>query len=150
MHHYGSFTRRAFFVCGCSRQVWCGKLEIFLSVKKCNCMLQPHASNKRRVIQPKAHSHYCVFRVRLRQTVALLRRDRKIPISALTQSTAESAVCCGKCEWALRLDNFFKKNRPRRIWVNFCRQSGVLNQNSSFTALAVLLEFLGHSFWLYF
>ena len=49
----------------------------------------------------KAHSHYCVFRVRLRQTVALLRRDRKIPISALTQSTAESADCCGECEWAL-------------------------------------------------
>ena len=48
----------------------------------------------------KAHSHYCIFRVRLRQTVALLRRDRKIPISALTQSTAESADCCGECEWA--------------------------------------------------
>ena len=46
----------------------------------------------------KAHSHYCVFRVRLRQTVALLRRDRKIPISALTQSTAESADRCGECE----------------------------------------------------
>ena len=49
----------------------------------------------------KAHSHYCVFRVRLRQTVALLRRDRKIPISALTQSTAESADRCGECESAL-------------------------------------------------
>ena len=32
--------------------------------------------------------------------VALLRRDRKIPISALTQSTAESADRCGECEWA--------------------------------------------------
>ena len=50
----------------------------------------------------KAHSHYCVFRVRLRQKVALLRRDRKFPISALTQSTAESADRCGECEWALR------------------------------------------------
>ena len=45
-----------------------------------------------------AHSHYCVFRVRLRQKVALLRRDRKFPISALTQSTAESADRCGECE----------------------------------------------------
>ena len=51
----------------------------------------------------KAHSHYCIFRVRLRQMVALLCRDRKIPISALTQSTAESADRCGECEWALRL-----------------------------------------------
>ena len=51
----------------------------------------------------KAHSHYCVFRVRLQQTVALLRRDRKIPISALTQSTAESADRCGECEWAFTL-----------------------------------------------
>ena len=50
----------------------------------------------------KAHSHYCVFRMRLRQTVALLRRDRKIPISALTQSTAESADRCGECESALK------------------------------------------------
>ena len=40
--------------------------------------------------------------MRLRQTVALLRRDRKIPISALTQSTAESADRCSECEWALR------------------------------------------------
>ena len=55
----------------------------------------------------KADSHYCVFRVRLRQTVALLRRDRKFPISALTQSTAESADRCGECEWA------FKGNLPR-------------------------------------
>ena len=46
----------------------------------------------------KADSHYCVFRVRLRQMVALLPRDRKIPISALTQSTEESADCCGECE----------------------------------------------------
>ena len=46
----------------------------------------------------KADSHYCVFRMRLRQTVALLRRDRKIPFSALMQSTAESADRCSKCE----------------------------------------------------
>ena len=50
------------------------------------------------VAEVKAHSHYCVFRVRLRQMVALLHRDRKIPISALTQSTAESADRCGECE----------------------------------------------------
>ena len=31
-------------------------------------------------------------------TVALRRRDRKIPISVLTQSTAESANRCGECE----------------------------------------------------
>ena len=44
------------------------------------------------ILPSKTHSHYCVFRMRLRQTVALLRRDRKIPISALTQSTVESAA----------------------------------------------------------
>ena len=41
--------------------------------------------------------------MRLRQMVALLRRDRKIPISALTQSTAESADRCGECEWAFMI-----------------------------------------------
>ena len=35
------------------------------------------SSPKSRIDNLKAHSHYCVFRVRLRQTVALLRRDRK-------------------------------------------------------------------------
>ena len=58
---------------------------------------------KHRRIEPnqafvKAHSHYCVFRMRLWQTVVLLRRDRKIPISALTKSTAESADRCSECE----------------------------------------------------
>ena len=52
--------------------------------------------------------------MRLRQTVALLRRDRKIPISALTQSTAESADRCGECESAfkeVKFDNkFYKKD----------------------------------------
>ena len=42
----------------------------------------------------KADSHYCVFRVRLRQTVAFLQGDRKFPISALTQPTAENADRC--------------------------------------------------------
>ena len=50
----------------------------------------------------KAHSHYCVFHVRLQQTVAFLQRDRDFSFSALTQSTAENADCCGKCESALR------------------------------------------------
>ena len=40
----------------------------------------------------------------MRQTVALMQRDRKIPISALMQSTAASADHCGKCEWAFRGD----------------------------------------------
>ena len=47
-------------------------------------------------------TYYCVFRIHLRQTVALLRRYGKIPISALRQSTAESADRCCECEWALR------------------------------------------------
>ena len=42
----------------------------------------------------KAHSHYCIFRVCLRQMVAFLQGDRKFPISALTQSTAENADRC--------------------------------------------------------
>ena len=42
----------------------------------------------------KGHSHYCVFRVRLRQTVAFPQGDRKLPISALTQPTAENADRC--------------------------------------------------------
>ena len=42
----------------------------------------------------KAHSHYCVFLVRLWETVAFLQGDRKFPISALTQPTAENVDCC--------------------------------------------------------
>ena len=52
---------------------------------------------KRRInvgIKIKADSHYCVFRVRLQQTVAFLQGDRKFPISALTQPTAENADRC--------------------------------------------------------
>ena len=42
----------------------------------------------------KGHSHYCVFRMCLRQTVAFPQGDRKFPISALTQPTAENADRC--------------------------------------------------------
>ena len=45
----------------------------------------------------KSHSHYCVFRAHLRQMVALLRRERKIPISAADR--------CGECEWAFNNNN---------------------------------------------
>ena len=51
----------------------------------------------------KDHSHYWVFCVHLRQTVAFLQRDRNFSISALTQYTAKNADCCGKCESAFRL-----------------------------------------------
>ena len=51
----------------------------------------------------KAYSHYCIFRVCLRQTFAFLQRDWNFSISALTQSTTENADCCGKCESALRV-----------------------------------------------
>ena len=50
----------------------------------------------------KGHSHYCVFRVRLWQTVAFPQGDRKFPISALTQPTAENADRCVYCESALK------------------------------------------------
>ena len=66
----------------------------------------------------KADSHYCVFRVRLRQTVALLRRDRKIPISALTQSTVESADRCGECEWALIGSAIISMNEPEFLGLS--------------------------------
>ena len=42
----------------------------------------------------RAHSQYCIFRVRLWQTVVFPQGDRKFPISALTQPTAENADCC--------------------------------------------------------
>ena len=42
----------------------------------------------------------CIWCCSLWQTVVLPHRDRKIPISVLTQSSVESADCCGKCEWA--------------------------------------------------
>ena len=44
--------------------------------------------------QLNGHSHYCVFRVRLRQTVAFPQGDRKFPISVLTQPTVEKADRC--------------------------------------------------------
>ena len=51
----------------------------------------------------KAHSHYCIFHLFLRETVVFPQRDRHFSISALTQSTAENADCCGKCESAFRV-----------------------------------------------
>ena len=84
------------------------------------CLLRRVHTNRvkrSRIGQFKAHSHYCVFRVRLRQTVALLRRDRKIPISVLTQSTVESADCCGECEWAF---NAHVKCAQREKSLSYC------------------------------
>ena len=46
----------------------------------------------------KAHLHCIMW-----QTVAFRQKDRKIPISVLTQSTVENADCCGYCESAFRL-----------------------------------------------
>ena len=40
----------------------------------------------------------CVLCCGMQQMVALMQRDRKIPISALTQSSAESPDPCGECE----------------------------------------------------
>ena len=42
----------------------------------------------------KAHSHYCVFRMCLRQMVAFLQGDSNFSISPLTQPTAENADRC--------------------------------------------------------
>ena len=47
----GSVRRAAFDACGCGRSVWCGKIENFLSLRKCNRLRQPHASNADRVNQ---------------------------------------------------------------------------------------------------
>ena len=68
----------------------------------------------------KAHSHYCVFRVSLWQTVVLLHRDRKIPISVLTQSTVESANRCGECEWAFTFSIFWffqSTQHPKTLYM---------------------------------
>ena len=49
----------------------------------------------------KAHSHYCVFHVLRRQKVAFRQRDRKFPISVLTQPHC-------------------RKRRPLRlVWITF-------------------------------
>ena len=48
----------------------------------------------------KAICTNCVWCCGMQQTVVFTQRDRIIPISALTQSPAESADHCGKCEWA--------------------------------------------------
>ena len=41
----GSFRQAVFDTSGCGRCVWCRKIENFLSLWKCNRLLQPHASN---------------------------------------------------------------------------------------------------------
>ena len=58
--------------------------------------------------------------MRLRQTVALLRRDRKIPNSALTQSTADSADRCGECEWALMWMSLYLYIGDAFDWTDSC------------------------------
>ena len=94
--HINLLQRNYFFVC--KRPKINGKEAGMVHLKK-----RWRLRKDRRTWLLKAHSHYCVFRMRLQQTVALLCRDRKIPISALTQSTAESADRCGECEWALNV-----------------------------------------------
>ena len=51
-YNEGLLTQQAFDAFSCDRQVWCGKLEKFLSLQKRNCLLQPHASNARCVSEP--------------------------------------------------------------------------------------------------
>ena len=53
-------------------------------------------------IHVKAHSHYCIFHMSLRQMVVFLQGDRKFPISALLQLTMENEDRCIKCESAFR------------------------------------------------
>ena len=53
----------------------------------------------------------------LHWTVALCRRDRKIPISALTQSTAETTDCCSECEWALKVRSDLPKTEYLRYRI---------------------------------
>ena len=66
--------------------VKCGQLDKSLSY----CILR----NKSRWSEQAGHSHYCVFCMRLRQTVAFLQGDRKFPIFALMQPTAKNADRC--------------------------------------------------------
>ena len=56
-----------------------------------NILELPHIN---KIMWLKVRSHYCFFCVRLRQTVAFLKGDRKCPISVLTQLTAENADRC--------------------------------------------------------
>ena len=51
----GSFRLAAFSMCRCSRQVWCGKLEKFLSLWKCNYLPQPDAENAAGLNEPYSH-----------------------------------------------------------------------------------------------
>ena len=64
------------------------------------CLLRRVHTNRvkrSRIGQFKAHSHYCVFRVRL--------------------STVESADCCGECEWAF---NAHVKCAQREKSLSYC------------------------------
>ena len=48
----GSFTAPVFNACNCGGQLRCGILENFLSLLKCNCLLQPNTPNAAPVNHP--------------------------------------------------------------------------------------------------
>ena len=72
------------------------KQQLKMSTGPLNILMKTNTDNQ--FVSPvaalKGHSHYCIFRVRLRQMVAFQQGDRKFPISALMQPTAENADCC--------------------------------------------------------
>ena len=53
------------------------------------CLVQDHRDIIGTLRILKAHSHYCIFRM----MVVFLQGDRKFPIFALMQPTAENADC---------------------------------------------------------
>ena len=57
----GSFRRAVFDACGCGRSVRCGKIENFLSLRKCNRLPQPHASNANRLNEPLDTAFWSLF-----------------------------------------------------------------------------------------
>ena len=81
----------------------------------------------------KAHSHYCVFHVHLQQMVAFLQVDRKFPISALMQPTAENADQCIYCELAftLKLIIILRKNVDHIIIIITHSSVGLVGLRSS-------------------
>ena len=85
-----------------------------------NCLPQhAHASNAHHV---KVHSHNCVFHLHLRQMVAFPQGDRKIPISALMQTTAENTDCSSKYESAFN-ESFTNLLTALRLWrATRCRR----------------------------
>ena len=98
IQHKGSFRRAVFDACGCGRSVRCRKIENFLSLRKRNCLSQPHASNAVHLNEPLGTQ--TILFVGRRSVVDVIKLFWRKSFSKIKKLNKVSfcACICTKCE----------------------------------------------------